>query len=179
MTPPATPRLPSLRLATGAYVLGLVVLAAVLAYGGSHLPPRIAVHFDAAGHANRWGSRNGQLFGLATFGIAVPALIVGITSVARLFPPEMLNVPNAEHWRKPENFSTACAYARAVGVWLAAAITAWWAQFIGTTIAANLTQPPHLDAGLVWVSSAVLLAIIFVTVRRMQRFFRHIPPRRR
>lgn len=130
----------------------LFFLFTVLVFVGSLLcsvpllPERMATHFGASGRANGWMTRDQHLLFITGLAFFETATIVGICHAVRLLPSDLLNVPNAAHWRKPENFSRAC---RIIGRWsfLCAGLSLLWtAALNGLLVEANRQTPPHLAA---------------------------------
>lgn len=110
------------------------------------LPARIASHFDMAGRANGW--RTKDAFGLGTLPIHLGTVffIVGLISFMHRLPPHLINVPNPEYWRQPANFQIACQYLRDWSRWFAASELIWATFFDHQLFLANQRQPPHLDS---------------------------------
>lgn len=162
--------------AFAAYALALAVLALSLIYAANRLPPQIAIHFDLAGHANRWASRPAQLATLGALGLLLPGGLLALCALARHLPPGLMNVPHPEYWRDPEHFPIACAMIRRAGIWMAAALTLWVAVLVCLVARANQTRPAHFDSGAIWIADALLVAYILTWVWQLTRFFRELPP---
>jgi uncharacterized membrane protein len=109
------------------------------------LPERVAAHFDLGGRVTRM--RLTGAFGLGTWAmhLGLAALVVGLMSLLHLLSPRDINVPNADYWRRPENFKLACQYLRDWSRWFAAALIIWGTFFDQQLFLANQRQPPHLD----------------------------------
>ncbi|TNE50111.1 MAG: DUF1648 domain-containing protein [Deltaproteobacteria bacterium] len=82
----------------------LSLLGVVLTYVSyQSLPAKVAIHFGVAGRADRWASKGEWLaVGLILFG-GIWLMFVGITSMMRKIPDELVSVPNKEYWLAPEN----------------------------------------------------------------------------
>lgn len=82
----------------------LSLLGAILTYVSyQSLPAKIAVHFGITGRADRWASKGEWLaVGLILFG-GMWLMFVGIMSLMRKIPNDIINVPNKEYWLSPEN----------------------------------------------------------------------------
>jgi uncharacterized membrane protein len=84
-------------------IVVLLALAAVqVAYYYPQLPNTLASHFNGAGTANSWQSK--QAF-FATYGLVMLLLLAVSTIVPRLvfaLPVELINLPNKEYWLSPQ-----------------------------------------------------------------------------
>ncbi len=109
-------------------VLLIVWMTAAALYGPQGLPARIAIHFDAAGNPNGWGSR-GALLALP---IAAVLLYILMTVVARY--PSAFNYPVRV---TPQNRPRLEALALEMIAWLKAEIV-WlfvWVQHVTIELA--------------------------------------------
>jgi uncharacterized membrane protein len=99
------------------FPLSLCVLAVGVLVGvgqvillGPLLPERVASHFNAAGEADGWMTRDAFLkfnLGMTFFVATVFALTPRF--IART-PTEMINLPNKEYWLAPERRAASLAY---------------------------------------------------------------------
>jgi uncharacterized membrane protein len=138
------------------------------------LPARIASHFDMAGRANGW--RTKDVFGLGTLPIhlGTAVFIVGLISFMHRLPPHVINVPNPEYWRQPANFQIACEYLRGWSRWFAASELIWATFFDHQLFLANQRQPPYLDSqatnillAVAILGSPILIAALLIRFSRM------------
>src|ERR1700683_5324218 len=82
--------------------VALWLLAAIVIYrGAADLPPRIAVHFDAAGPATSFMLRGDYRVFMLLFAGGLPALLVGIMTAAYSRATD-LKIPNREYWLSPQ-----------------------------------------------------------------------------
>lgn len=72
------------------------------------VPDRVATHFGPSGVPDQWMSKGAFLGFMVFFPIGISLFMLLISRNLHRFGPNSLNVPNADYWRKPENFPTAC-----------------------------------------------------------------------
>jgi uncharacterized membrane protein len=81
-------------------VLLLGATADLVAYY-PHLPEKVATHFNGAGEADGWGTRQGFL-GSWFFSVGfAPALILGSVAAVKYLPARWINVPHRDYWLAP------------------------------------------------------------------------------
>ena len=140
------------------------VLLACHAHWLPLLPERVATHFDAAGRANGWMTRSQHGWGSAAVHLGVAAFLVGLGALMRLLPPGVMNLPNKDYWRRPENYPAACAFMRVWLRWLAAVMLVWGTLMDWQLVLANQVVPPRLDSTAVWVLTGGFLAVVLGAV---------------
>lgn len=69
-----------------------------------------------------------------------------------------MNVPNAEYWRRPENFGRACEKLMNWGYSFTLLLLAFFGGMVWVTVSSNKVNPPHL----IGTSFAFLMAAFFV-----------------
>ncbi|MGD9589435.1 MAG: DUF1648 domain-containing protein [Pyrinomonadaceae bacterium] len=84
----------------------ILVLAAAffahIAYYVPQLPATIASHFDGAGRADGWMSRNAFLILEAAILVLLFFEFLGIPWLIELLPERWINLPNRDHWLSAE-----------------------------------------------------------------------------
>jgi serine/threonine-protein kinase len=137
------------------------------------LPERVATHFDGAGRANGWMSREGHLWGSMAVHLGVSGFIVGLCAVMHRLPPGLMNLPNKDYWGTPERYPEACAVMRVWSRWLAAAMLVWWAAMDWQIVLANQGGAARLNMTAVGVLTGCFLAVVMgAVVWLLLRFLR-------
>ena len=140
------------------------------------LPERVAAHFDMAGRVTRM--RLTGSFGLGTWALhlGLATMIVGLMSLLHLLSPQDIKLPNADFWRRPENFQLACQHLRDWSRWFASALILWGIFFDRQLFLANQHQPPHLDphAMNLLIAAAIIGTSLLITALLLR--FRGMPP---
>lgn len=108
------------------------------------MPERMATHFDAAGKANGWMTRQKHGVFMLLTGLGVPGFILVLSWAMRFISPALLNVPRPQYWRAPENYPTACAILMRWGQWQAAGLWVWMTFLNRQIVLANQISPPRL-----------------------------------
>ena len=140
------------------------------------LPERVATHFDGAGRANGWMSRNQHGWASPLTHLGVSAFIVGLSACLHRLPPGTLNLPHKDHWRQPEHYPAACAFMREWSRWLAAVMLVWGTFMDHQIVLANQLQPPRLDSAVVGMLTACFLAATGAAVIWLLLKFIRKPP---
>jgi uncharacterized membrane protein len=152
-----------------AMVWGLLSVAYVFYIGQSaqSLPPRIATHFDASGHANGWMTREFYVYFIAILGLALAAFIAGLGLVIGIFSqPRQKSGGSGRTPGRNQNQS------RFIGgmFWLASILLGFIAGTHHLVIEANRTQPPHLQAsGLIILVVLLIGASVFICLLSLKR----------
>ena len=162
-----------MRLPQIALILALAAATVALAYFYPQLPPVVASHFNAAGVANSWQSK--EVFAgmfcfvymlFATVNLVLPHLIMSM-------PAQLINLPNKGYWLAPERrLSTAHLIGDQLA-WLGAAQIVLLA-FVGQlAINANLPgSDGRLGPAAIWFVAAFLVFMVFWLVRFYRTFGR-------
>jgi len=159
--------------------IALLVLAVVIINRtAADLPPRVAVHFDAAGSANSFMSRsNYHLFALL-FAVGLPCAVVALLTVT-YSRATVLKIPNREYWLDPSRLARTRAFLIAHAVWLGSLLVLMMCLIHWQVWQANQEEPAHLSNQSVMIALLAPLACIGVWVSILMRAFRRVPDRSR
>jgi len=122
------------------------------------LPAKVATHFDSAGQANDWMTKDGHVAFILLFGIGISAFLTGSCYLIRYFPSSMLNVPNRGYWRSKEHYPEACDFIFRHSFWMASMIIALLSSINYMIVQANRLTPPSLD-----VKGSLAVIVLFFT----------------
>ena len=137
------------------------------------LPERVATHFDGAGRANGWMSREGHLWGSMAVHLGVAGFIVGLCALMHRLPSGLMNLPNKDYWGTPERYPEACALMREWSRWLAAAMLVWGTLMNREIVLANQGVSGRLNMPAVGVLTGCFLAVVLgAVVWLLLRFLR-------
>ena len=137
----------------------------------SRLPPVMASHFDGQGRPNGFMSR-GAFFGfLALVEIGVPLLLVVTPVLVRRLPPELVNLPNREHWLAPERREEAFARLGGWARWFAVLTAAFMWLVLELTVRANLARA-SLENGPFIAGLVAYLVCTVAAIVALHRAFR-------
>jgi uncharacterized membrane protein len=143
-----------------------------LPLSAAELPDRVASHFNAAGQADGWMSRESYLWGMAAVVLGMTAFIMGVFYVTRFLPTRTINIPRRDYWLAPEHRQETLNYLFRAGLWLATLNATLMLGLHWLLVAANRVQPPRLSSQVWWLLAAFLLAISawsYVLIRRFHR----------
>jgi len=131
----------------------LLVAAAIMQAGWQHgrLPERVATHFDFAGRANGWMSREVQTAAHIGIVLFLAAMLEGLARLGPRLPDEMINLPQCDYWLAPERRAATharlAAMVRLIGCLLMGFFLALFDQVYRANV--NGTQMLTAPAGLV------------------------------
>lgn len=128
-------------------LLALVALAFIVSHFVwlADMPERLATHFNGAGRANGWMSRQQHSFFMLLTGLGAPVFVLVLSWAIRFLPPTLLNVRKPEYWRSPENYPKACAILFQWAQWQAIGLLVWLTILNRQIVFANHISPPRLS----------------------------------
>jgi uncharacterized membrane protein len=136
------------------------------------MPERMAVHFNAAGVADGWGSRQnffmtfGIVFGLLT------VLFAGISLIIRLLPDAWINLPNKNYWLAPERKKQTHDVITNQMLFVGAMTMLLMDGLMFLSFSANLSPNPAMPAEILWFMLTVFFAISIFSIIFIIRSFR-------
>jgi hypothetical protein len=153
----------------------LAIAAAFILLSGQSLPPVVASHFAAGGHANGFMSRNAYLGLMLFITVAVPLLLALGHSVVRLVPPHRVSLPNRDYWLAPERAAETFAFLRRHGMLMSAFLAAFLCYVHWLVVRANALHPPRLSESWFIAGLVVFLLTLAVWLRVFVAHFRRRP----
>lgn len=90
------------RLLPLAFALLIAAALGQAAWQHSRLPETVATHFNPAGQADGWMSRDAQTAWHVGMILFIAGLMEGIARLNARLPDEYINIPRREHWLAPE-----------------------------------------------------------------------------
>jgi Na+/proline symporter len=157
--------------------LFLALVASALAqavWQHDRLPERVATHFNAAGEANGWMSRDGQTAWHIGAVLFIAGLLEGIAWLSPRLPAQYINLPHRDYWLAPERRAATQAWLAGLTLGLGCAIILFFIGLFHLVYRANLAGSvlPVVPVGL--LSLGLLLTVGFVILGVLARFAR--PP---
>jgi hypothetical protein len=156
-------------------VLFLALALAALAQGlwqHAHLPERVVSHFDGAGRANGWMSRDALLGWQLGTVLFITALFEGIVALQPLLPSASVNIPHRDYWLAPERRAATDAWIssllRATGCLLLAFLMALFHSVYRVNLLGDRILTPNPG----WLAAAMTLSVLIVAVATFARFSR-------
>ena len=151
---PSAPR--SHRVTWSVFILLLLFAVFFVTGTVSELPPSVASHFDAAGHANAFMSRGGYTRFVLCLVIGLPVLVVAVLTAVYSRAADM-KLPNRDYWLAPQRIAGTRAFLVAHGVWFGSLLVLLVCLVHWLELAANREHPPHLPGQLF---AAVMIAFL-------------------
>ncbi|MCX6895870.1 MAG: DUF1648 domain-containing protein [Verrucomicrobia bacterium] len=129
-------------LRTPAVVLGVLYscFISTLVFAFTHLPTRVATHFDASGQPNGWMNRDIHLWHMTMLGIAFPLLVPVILYASRFLPDGLFHIAHHNYWFAPARRSQTLAYIFRHSLWFASLALGFVIGIHVSIIQSNLAQ---------------------------------------
>ena len=102
------------------------------------LPEKVASHFDMAGHADGWMSRESCVGFTIGLGILMPAFVVAVMAGARKIPISFINLPHRDYWLAPERRKAALGVLFRYSLWFASLNVLFVTGLHGLVVQANM-----------------------------------------
>jgi hypothetical protein len=158
-------------------VLGLLYLCffGYVASSSSHLPNRVATHFDGSGNPNGYMSRTAHLRFMVGFGLAFPLFVPALVYATRFLPDRLYNVPHHDYWFAPARRAETLAYVLRHSLWFSSMALCLVMGIHASIIHANSLAQPHLST---WKALALTGCFLAGTAIWAVNLFRHFrsPP---
>lgn len=154
--------------------IALNVLAIVCAH--YLLPARTALHFNAQGRVDRWGTHVEFIVINLFLVIATYYAIEYGAKLALKFPKFLISLPNKDYWLSPEKRPLAeqklTDYLRYFGMFN----VLYQTIILGLIVVAHQHTPVRLNAPMMAVLTLVFLLITGFWCVRLYRAFKHVTP---
>ena len=156
-------------------VLLLIASAGYQVATAGAFPDRVASHFNWAGHANGWMTREGYLTWMIAFGIVLPVIVTALVGLLpRAWPGlAFVNLPNRDYWFAAERRDASLAHLGRHACWLGCLMVLMADGVHALVLRAHDTNPPQLPTlPFLALLTAFLLAVgawIVVLYRRFHR----------
>ncbi len=142
------------------------------------LPERIATHFNAAGQADGWMSRDSHVLSFLSLGLGMSAFIVALCFAIRWLPASKLNLPNKEFWQKPANRPLALSFLFFHAFWLGTLSLVFLGAVNYFIVAANQAATSTLATSGLQITSGLFIAGVVAWSVLLVRFFQKNKPAR-
>jgi uncharacterized membrane protein len=142
----------------------------------THLPERVATHFNASGQANGWlarGTHTGLQIATLLF---MTAVFQGIAALNRRLPKELINLPRRDYWLAPARAAATHEVITRFVLQLGCVVLAFFIALFHFVYRANFTSPPRLDLQIWWATGFLFAAAAIIVVRLVLRFARKPAP---
>lgn len=152
-------------------LLALAVSAQAL-WQHDRLPERVATHFNLAGQADGWMSRDNQTkahIGLVLF---IAVLLEGLARLSPRLPDGLVNLPHRDHWLAPGRRAATHAWLAGLFRLIGCVLMMFFFALFHLVYRANLSSTPMLTgpAGLLvgglLATVGLLLAAVFLRFAR-------------
>ena len=139
----------------------------------SHLPERVATHFDFSGQPNGWMNRHSLLLVSIGFGFCFPLLPVALCWLVR-FVPNGINIPNRDYWlaaqRRRETFDYFVRHAW----WFACLAICFVIGLNASLVDANVTASAHLSTPIITALGGGFIVGTGIWIFTLMRHFNRV-----
>ena len=162
------------RLSSITFTTVLLIATAQLSFHYPLLPEKLATHFDAAGRANGWMSKDGffvfHVALLCVFGAVFELLPRWLGHI----PNSLINLPHKDYRLAPERRAASLADVADAMDFLGALTLVFFVIMGELTLRANLLPEPRLGGEIWWLLGGYGVALLLWIIRLLRRFPR--PP---
>lgn len=156
--------------------LSLFVLMTLAIYfvtsSSTNLPPQMASHFNAAGIADGFMSKESYTYTMLAVVVGVPGLLALMPLVLGKLPPSLINIPHREYWlasdKQASTFQTLKVW---MGV-LACFHLIFLSYIHWLVVQANQQQPPAMPAPDLYLGLIFFLLLIGIWSMLLLRQFK-------
>lgn len=156
-----------------AFLVSHLALIHALRHAPEELPPKVATHFNAAGVANGWMSRDSYPWVFGGLGLGLSFLLLALFYSIRFRPVASLQLPHRDHWLSARNRESTFDTLMQSGMWLATLIVLFFYGIHRMIATANTVHPAQLTSG-IWYLVLAFLCAIGLWIYLLQRHFRVI-----
>jgi uncharacterized membrane protein len=150
----------SRQLPTILFLAMVVCVATAVVLMWPHLPARLATHFNAAGAANGWSSKD-QLLKMLLSELAPFLVLFVAAGWFRRLPDRFMNLPNKEYWLAPARREATFAAFRDWMRWFLIVVFGLLAFMMLEVLRENLAPAPRLDLLPPWLMIPLFLVPVF------------------
>ncbi len=126
------------------------------------LPPTVASHFNAAGVANGFMSKNNYTFSMLAISVGIPSFLVLMSLGLTKVPVSLINIPHREYWLSPERHAETIKIITGFMLFLACILVVFLSFVHWLVTLANAQQPPEMSGFSIYVGLIILLMLIGV-----------------
>lgn len=153
----------------------MVLTLLLLGMEAAYLPAKVATHFDIKGRSNGWMTKSQHIAFSAIFSLTFPLLPLGISSLMRFLPPQVINIPNRDYWLAPVRIKETTDWLAAHSLWFACLTSAFVLCLQLLVAWANLQTPRHLPGLPMTLLTALFLAGMAAWIIPLFRHFSKVP----
>jgi serine/threonine-protein kinase len=138
----------------------------------SRLPERVMSHFDGAGRANGWMTRDAFLgWQVGTLGL-LALLFEGIVLLQARLPREFVNIPHRDYWLAPGRRAATDTWISALVLLPGCLVMLFFMALFHQVYRVNVDGTRELTPNPAWLAAALVLAVLAVAAVTVARFAR-------
>lgn len=156
-------------------ILFLLLALAVIAqafWQHARLPERVATHFNAAGQADGWMTRDNQTKAHVGLVLFIAILLEGLARLSPRLPDGLVNLPHRDYWLAAERRTATYAWIAGLIRLIGCVLLMFFLALFHLVYRANLRATPMLTApagllvGGLLATVGLLLAAVFLRFAR-------------
>ena len=136
-----------------------------------YLPPEVAIHFEANGKPDSWGSRAFLAWFFLAMDVGLFLMFLLVPSLIPRVPVALISLPNKHYWLAKENLPRFKPIFE--GLWLEYGVSVLILILLmkTLTIDANLSTPVQMNSGVLWfLFIAFMFYTLFWVIRALKAF---------
>ena len=126
-------------------LLALAVIAQAF-WQRDRLPQRVATHFNAAGQADGWMTRDAQTAAHIALVLFIAVMLEGLARLSPRLPDGLVNLPHRDHWLAPERRAATHAWLAGLTRLIGCVLMLFFLALFHLVYRANLGGTPMLPA---------------------------------
>lgn len=162
-----------MRLSRALIFLLIGFLVAQIGFYYPNLPERMASHFNLAGEADGWTSKDGYVVFEAIILLIILSEFTLLPLLIEKSPDSLINLPNKEYWLAPARRAETFRVMKNYFEWLAVGLLGLFIAINQTTFEANVNQT-NMPATTMWLILGAFLAYVIVWVIKFIKHFKMI-----
>lgn len=160
-----------MRLSRGIIFLLIGFFVAQIGFYYPNLPERMASHFNQAGEANDWTSKNSFVVFEAILLLFILSEFILLPLIIEKSPDSLINLPNKEYWLAAERRAETFRVMKIYFEWLAIGLLGLFISINQMVFKANINQE-NLSALTMWLIIGAFLVYVFVWMIKFIRQFK-------
>lgn len=134
------------------------------------LPERVAVHFDAQGHANGWATRNQNLVTQCSLVVLLAGLMQGFAWALPRLPASLINLPHRDYWLAPPRRAATLGWLRTMLEAMGTGLLGFFIVLFHAVWRVNQAGATRLEFSLAGALATLVVLTVCVVGSMLRRF---------
>jgi len=157
------------------FILLVVIVCGQTLYYYPQMPETVMSHFDTAGTANGWMSKDMFFIFYGVLFLLMTIFAIGLPRYIERLPSSLINLPNKKYWLSPERCCATMDTLRNQLTWFGLIILVFIVIVMQFAIVANISPDRNFSSGTVLIILGIFLTGTLFWSINMIRHFAKIP----